>query len=77
MKLSEFTSEKLRVIVRQNVSFHFYQHTEGWTLIEVRMRGLPRWEMENVVHEWHSATTVVTDVEAEAIYTGLLEKEWD
>lgn len=75
MTLSEFTSEKERTIVRRNVIFYFHQYKENWTLIEVSMMGMPNHVNGSHFNDWHEATAVVTDIEAAAIYTNLLEEE--
>lgn len=77
MTLREFTSEKERLIVKVNVIYHFYQVREGWTLIEVSMKGMLIKNKSIPYNEWNSATTLVTDIEAEAIYTNLLKEELD
>lgn len=77
MTLREFTSQNERSIVRLNHSFDFTKLPDDQWLISVYLMGMDRVGELEGVHHWEAATTIVTDVQAAAIYTNLLKEEWD
>lgn len=75
MTLREFTSQNVRSIVRLNHSFDFTKLPDDQWLISVYLMGIEKEDELGGVHHWEVATTIVTDVQAAAIYTNLLESE--
>lgn len=75
MTLREFTSQNQRTIVRLNHSFDFTKLPDEQWLISVYLMGIEKTDVLKGLHKWEVATTIVTDVQAAAIYTNLLNSE--
>lgn len=73
MRRQEFLSEDERSIVRCNLSIYFKKYREHQWVIEVQLPGTTYEDMP-IVHHWHSATMIVLDIEAHAIYENLLNE---
>lgn len=74
MTLKEFTSQDERCITRPNVIYYFKKYKEYEWLIDVSLPGTP-YETTPILNHWHSATTIVLDTEAHAIYENLLNDQ--
>lgn len=74
MTLKEFLSQNERCIVEPNVVFYFKKYRESQWIIEVSLPG-KIYETMPIVNHWHSATTIVLDTEAHAIYENLLNDQ--
>ena len=74
MTLKEFQSQEERSIVKGSTMFNFKKYKEHEWLIEVSLMGEP-YNDTPYLHHWHSATTIVMDYEAAAIYVNLLNDQ--
>lgn len=74
MTQKEFVSQDERSIVRSNAIFNFKKYREFEWLIEVSLPGQVYADTPYLNH-WHSATTIVLDTEAHAIYENLLNEQ--
>lgn len=71
MTYTEFLEHDELVIVHEGFHFTFLQKDENMTIIKVAMMGTNNRKGDPDLHHWHSALTIVTNIEAHAIYENL------